>query len=163
MKEVCRPHTLESSTGQLFKNVILCEEIWVDPNPEKTLMMMNKEVRSSDADTKEEQETQQESAQLRINEEDENVPEFIQEIEDVLGVLRASTDFLRYMGKVDMSEDFEEGTKVRGFIFTVHLITRLCFPLGQNYTAIIPFDEAFRVWYPIDWGFNPFSVNDFVK
>ena len=33
----------------------------------------------------------------------------------------------------------------------------------MNYTAVIPFDEAFRAWYPIDWGFNPFKVDSFVR
>ncbi len=32
-----------------------------------------------------------------------------------------------------------------------------------KYTALIPFDEAFRRWYPIDWGFNPFEAPSFVR
>ncbi len=34
---------------------------------------------------------------------------------------------------------------------------------GGQYTALIPFDEAFRAWYPIDWGFNPFQVDSFLR
>ncbi|KAB7504079.1 hypothetical protein Anas_11337 [Armadillidium nasatum] len=33
----------------------------------------------------------------------------------------------------------------------------------RNYTAIIPTNEAFYYYYPIDWGFNPFLVQNFTK
>ncbi len=35
--------------------------------------------------------------------------------------------------------------------------------LDENYTALIPYDDAFREWYPVDWGFNPFEVESFVR
>lgn len=40
--------------------------------------------------------------------------------------------------------------------------------MGENwtdgeYTAFIPMDDSFAQWYPIDWGFNPFDVESFVK
>lgn len=35
--------------------------------------------------------------------------------------------------------------------------------LDGEYTAFIPMDDSFAQWYPIDWGFNPFDVEDFVK
>jgi len=31
------------------------------------------------------------------------------------------------------------------------------------YTVLAPTDEAFREWYPIDWGFSPFDVDTFVN
>jgi uncharacterized surface protein with fasciclin (FAS1) repeats len=34
---------------------------------------------------------------------------------------------------------------------------------SQQYTAIIPTDEAFYAFYPIDWGFNPFLVESFLN
>lgn len=34
---------------------------------------------------------------------------------------------------------------------------------GQQYTALIPTDEAFYAYYPIDWGFNPFLVESFLR
>ncbi|XP_018014548.1 uncharacterized protein LOC108671505 [Hyalella azteca] len=33
----------------------------------------------------------------------------------------------------------------------------------KQFTAIIPTDEAFYAFYPIDWGFNPFLVESFLK
>ncbi len=33
----------------------------------------------------------------------------------------------------------------------------------EEYTAFIPMDDSFAQWYPIDWGFNPFDVESFVK
>ncbi|KAF2360200.1 FAS1 domain [Trinorchestia longiramus] len=33
----------------------------------------------------------------------------------------------------------------------------------QQFTAIIPTDEAFYAFYPIDWGFNPFLVESFLN
>lgn len=33
----------------------------------------------------------------------------------------------------------------------------------EEYTAFIPMDDSFAQWYPIDWGFNPFDVEAFVK
>ena len=32
-----------------------------------------------------------------------------------------------------------------------------------KYTALIPMDEAFQRWHPIDWGFNPFNVKPFLR
>jgi uncharacterized surface protein with fasciclin (FAS1) repeats len=34
---------------------------------------------------------------------------------------------------------------------------------AKQFTAIIPTDEAFYAFYPIDWGFNPFLVESFLK
>ncbi len=46
----------------------------------------------------------------------------------------------------------------------VKINTRICLLLpDRKYTALIPFDEAFQRWYPIDWGFNPFLVRPFVR
>ena len=36
-------------------------------------------------------------------------------------------------------------------------------PIDGEYTAFIPMDDSFAQWYPIDWGFNPFDVESFVK
>ena len=52
--------------------------------------------------------------------------------------------------------------KVQEFTFPKIPVLIFIFP-DQTYTALIPFDEAFRAWYPIDWGFNPFDVDDFVR
>ncbi len=38
----------------------------------------------------------------------------------------------------------------------------ICFP-DTKYTALIPMDNAFQSWYPIDWGFNPFDVKSFSR
>lgn len=32
-----------------------------------------------------------------------------------------------------------------------------------RYTALVPNDSAFYKYYPIDWGFNPFLVDNFTK
>lgn len=31
------------------------------------------------------------------------------------------------------------------------------------YTILIPTDNAFQRWHPIDWGFYPFSVQEFTE
>lgn len=31
------------------------------------------------------------------------------------------------------------------------------------YTILIPSDNAFQRWHPIDWGFYPFSVTEFTE
>ena len=36
-------------------------------------------------------------------------------------------------------------------------------PADEEYTAFIPMDDSFAQWYPIDWGFNPFLVEEFVE
>ena len=33
----------------------------------------------------------------------------------------------------------------------------------KSYTLLAPVDQAFQSWHPIDWGFNPFLVNDFLE
>lgn len=33
----------------------------------------------------------------------------------------------------------------------------------SSYTVLIPSDNAFQRWHPIDWGFYPFSVQDFTE
>ena len=32
-----------------------------------------------------------------------------------------------------------------------------------HYTILIPSDNAFQRWHPIDWGFYPFSVQEFTE
>ena len=32
-----------------------------------------------------------------------------------------------------------------------------------SYTVLIPSDNAFQRWHPIDWGFYPFSVPEFTE
>lgn len=34
---------------------------------------------------------------------------------------------------------------------------------GGSYTVLIPSDNAFQRWHPIDWGFYPFSVQEFTE
>lgn len=35
--------------------------------------------------------------------------------------------------------------------------------LDGSYTILIPSDNAFQRWHPIDWGFYPFSVPEFTE
>lgn len=35
--------------------------------------------------------------------------------------------------------------------------------LDKAYTVLIPSDNAFQRWHPIDWGFYPFSVTEFTE
>lgn len=35
--------------------------------------------------------------------------------------------------------------------------------LDSPYTILIPSDNAFQRWHPIDWGFYPFSVQEFTE
>lgn len=39
----------------------------------------------------------------------------------------------------------------------------LCVPSDSPYTILIPSDNAFQRWHPIDWGFYPFSVSEFTE
>jgi len=67
---------------------------------------------------------------------------FYDDLVDVLNFLRSGTsDFLNYVQQVNISTYFQ--------------------PDGE-YTAFIPMDDSFAQWYPIDWGFNPFLVEEFV-
>lgn len=68
---------------------------------------------------------------------------FYEELVEVLNFLRSGTsDFLRYLEQVNISSLFSD---------------------EEEYTAFIPMDDSFAQWYPIDWGFNPFDVEAFVK
>lgn len=33
----------------------------------------------------------------------------------------------------------------------------------SSFTILIPSDNAFQRWHPIDWGFYPFSVQEFTE
>ncbi|KAK4295158.1 hypothetical protein Pmani_032268 [Petrolisthes manimaculis] len=65
--------------------------------------------------------------------------------------------FLSYM---------EEGTADEGAEFLHHFknanITHRFRGTGR-YTALVPSDAAFYSYYPIDWGFNPFLVQNFTR
>lgn len=37
------------------------------------------------------------------------------------------------------------------------------FFVDGSYTILIPSDNAFQRWHPIDWGFYPFSVPEFTE
>ena len=100
----------------------------------------------------------------------------MQDVVDVLSVLRfGSNDFLQLIQKEDIQSKFEQGNiycKENGFKVTIVCSQPATIPFyfrsshfctGQNYTAVIPFDEAFRSWHPIDWGFNPFEVENFTR
>ncbi|XP_065581271.1 uncharacterized protein LOC136040842 isoform X3 [Artemia franciscana] len=68
---------------------------------------------------------------------------FYEELIDVLSLLKSGTsEFRRYFLQADVSKYFID---------------------DGEYTAFIPMDDAFRKWYPIDWGFNPFEVPEFVR
>lgn len=95
--------------------------------------------------------------------EEDDLPVFLQDVVDVLSVLRfGSNDFLQYIQNVDIRDSFEEGESKKNQDWQKNLKT---FPhlTDTKYTALIPFDEAFRRWYPIDWGFNPFDVDSFAR
>jgi len=67
---------------------------------------------------------------------------FYEELVEVLSFLRSGTsDFLFYLEQVNISVQFQA---------------------DEEYTAFIPMDDSFAQWYPIDWGFNPFNVDQFV-
>ncbi|TRY61331.1 hypothetical protein TCAL_01493 [Tigriopus californicus] len=130
--EKCHP---VGDNGPLFKSIVVCVEEFVDPATLDGNVDTNKVVRKSEI---------VQAPQLRtVNEDNESkLPAFLQDIVDVLSVLRfGSNDFLEYIQNDAISQDISDDT---------------------NYTAIIPFDEAFRAWTPIDWGFNPFRVDNFI-
>ena len=61
----------------------------------------------------------------------------------LLSVLRSGTsDFLRYLKVSNLADRFSA---------------------DDEYTAFVPMDDSFAQWYPIDWGFNPFDVDSFVR
>ena len=127
-KEKCQVLESEDEDG-IFKSIVVCEEEFIDPKSDEAETIRKiKDVRKDDEDGV-------------IN--SEPLPDFLQDIVDVLSVLRfGSNEFLEYIKTAGIDDAFEKGAK---------------------YTALIPFDEAFRAWKPIDWGFDPFQVRDFVR
>ena len=132
-KEKC--HVLEYGEGdEIFKSVTVCEEELIDPESVEGKRIK----RINDARKEESSESRQNDAQETV------LPDFLQDIVDVLSVLRfGNNQFLDYIQNVDIGES--------------------SFVSGEKFTALIPFDEAFRKWQPIDYGFNPFSVEGFAK
>lgn len=135
----------------------MCVEEWVDPltvaKYESTpaprgspAALRRKEVRRDDAGHHQPAQLREKESRIarpRLEQEEKKLPGFLQDIVDVLSVLRfGSNQFLDYIQTEDFSKEFNEGTK---------------------YTALIPLDEAFQRWYPIDWGFNPFEVDSFAR
>eukprot|EP00095_Tigriopus_kingsejongensis_P006427 maker-scaffold469_size162558-snap-gene-0.30 protein:Tk06427 transcript:maker-scaffold469_size162558-snap-gene-0.30-mRNA-1 annotation:"hypothetical protein DAPPUDRAFT_309902" len=122
--------------GSLFKSILVCVEEFVDPATLTQTVDKSKEVRRDEF-------IQQAQLRRQLPDDETRLPNFLQDIVDVLSVLRfGSNDFLRYIQNEKMGDTIKD---------------------DANYTAIIPFDEAFRTWTPVDWGFNPFDVDGFVR
>jgi len=57
--------------------------------------------------------------------------------------------------------NMKTGTKVFQHFLSKSNLTRI---MDDNaYTVLIPSDNAFQRWHPIDWGFYPFSVPEFTE
>ena len=65
---------------------------------------------------------------------------------------------LRYLNLFDALIIFKLDT----YILTGLTVTDLDLS-DTKYTALIPMDDAFQRWHPIDWGFNPFNVKPFLR
>ncbi|XP_037815068.1 uncharacterized protein LOC119605823 [Lucilia sericata] len=55
----------------------------------------------------------------------------------------------------------KSGTKVFQHFLSKSNLTQIMD--DGSYTILIPTDNAFQRWHPIDWGFYPFSVQDFTE
>ena len=83
------------------------------------------------------------AALLAQRQESNGTRPFYDELIQVLGFLRSgASDFLRYLERSGLAEHFTA---------------------DSEYTAFVPMDDSFAQWYPIDWGFNPFDVDQFVQ
>ncbi len=89
-----------------FRRVLVCVEEYVDPSTldeEK-----RKEVRSDDSDVK--NHAGEAVPTLKRNDDEEELPIFVQDIVDVLSVLRfGSNDYLAYIQSADIRDAFTEG------------------------------------------------------
>lgn len=55
----------------------------------------------------------------------------------------------------------KSGTKVFQHFFSSSNLSQLID--DSSYMVLIPSDTAFQRWHPIDWGFYPFSVQEFTE
>ncbi|EDW77272.1 uncharacterized protein Dwil_GK18175 [Drosophila willistoni] len=58
--------------------------------------------------------------------------------------------------------NMKTGTKVFQHFLSKSNLTRIM-DADNAYTVLIPSDNAFQRWHPIDWGFYPFSVPEFTE
>lgn len=70
--------------------------------------------------------------------------------------------FQHFLNKSSLAIDFN-GEFL--FYILIELIDYLKTLITDNYqyTILIPIDNAFQRWHPIDWGFYPFSVTEFTE
>lgn len=117
LKEKCRV-VKHKGKGKLFTNIVVCEEEWTDPNEgDESAEEKVKEVRKDDDDKEEEAKAEVKSVLFKFpgkmaEEEEQKLPSFIQDIVDVLSVLRfGSNDFLEYVQNTDFLNEFDDGKK----------------------------------------------------
>ncbi|XP_071442876.1 uncharacterized protein [Hetaerina americana] len=67
--------------------------------------------------------------------------------------------FLFYLNNSLSKIQFAE--RFRQLLAQANISKYLC--PGESYTVIVPPNEAFRSWDPIDYGFRPFAVADFIS
>lgn len=107
---------LVGDNGPLFKSIVVCVEEYVDPATLDGDVEKNKVVRKSEII---------EAPEVRtINEDEEaKLPAFLQDIVDVLSVLRfGSNDFLEYIQNDMISQDIKDGELLLG-VLCINTIT----------------------------------------
>jgi len=79
--------------------------------------------------------------------------------------LRKLDSTLSFLEEVEKELSFIRGGPGLTYFLTYANKTGLGKMLNKklSYTVLAPVDEAFQNWHPIDWGFNPFSVAEFLN
>ena len=79
--------------------------------------------------------------------------------------LRKLDSTLSFLEEVEKELSFIRGGPGLTYFLTYANKTGLGKMLNKklSYTILAPVDEAFQNWHPIDWGFNPFSVTEFLN
>ncbi len=120
--EKCESERPESS--DLFRNIVVCTEEWVDPKSPggRTAIKLRKQVRKEDQEAGIEEDSGTDSVEVAVRkgegEGEENLPGFLQDIVDVLSVLRfGSNDFLQYIQDVDIKAAFNDGAYLQLYIY----------------------------------------------
>jgi len=142
----------DTSDSSIFKTITVCSEPASSSNEPRT---------KSEARTVQAMEIQEKGLefpvsgdqkevvsaiqQMQNDEASSGVPDILEQILTITAFFKASPgldEFIHYARKVELPQFLNP---------------------DEKFTIIAPSDEAFRSWYPIDWGFNPFAVDNFVN
>lgn len=83
-------------------------------------------------------------------------------LQNYLSSMKSGTKvFSHFLTNSNLSQIFEG--KIAIFAVEFVMISVFSTDTTYSYIILIPSDNAFQRWHPIDWGFYPFSVPDFTE